>query len=158
MNIFPIKRKNDYVPAYLDPIGQLDHEIDHLFNWSFPTLFSPQDGLFNNQWAPAVDVVDHTDCLVVKAELPGIPKERIKVSVEDGFLKINGEKRHEENINKKGQFIRCERYYGKFQRIVKLPQSVDPTKAKANFIDGVLELNLPKKEEAKAKQIDIDVS
>ncbi len=107
-------------------------------------------------WTPTIDVVDEKDHLLVKADLPGLNKDDIRVSIEDGVLSIQGEKKEETEEKKKG-YLRAERFYGSFFRSVSLPSAVDDTKVKASYKDGVLELTLPKKEEAKPKQIKVDI-
>ena len=88
--------------------------------------------------------------LIATLDLPGMKKEDIEVSIQDGTLIIRGEKKEETERKEKGA-VRTERFYGSFHRAVNLPTAVDDTKVKANYKSGVLELTLPKKEEAKPK-------
>jgi HSP20 family protein len=106
--------------------------------------------------APAVDVFEEKDDIVVKAELPGIEKDNIEVNVSDHHLTIKGEKKKEEEV-KQEDYYRCERSYGSFLRTLELPADVKADKVKAAFKDGVLEVRLPKTEEAKTKEIKIKV-
>jgi HSP20 family protein len=110
-----------------------------------------------NAFYPALDVIEEKDQYVLKADLPGIKKEDIKVSVENGVLTIEGE-RKSETEHKDKQVHRVERSWGRFVRTLNLGTSVDQHKIRANYKDGVLELIVPKSEAAKPKAIDIQVS
>jgi HSP20 family protein len=106
-------------------------------------------------WAPAFDVYEEQDNIVVKAELPGMKKEDISVSLHDGALIISGERKNE--IKSEGREVyRAERFFGKFQRTVTLPTGVAAAQVKAEYKDGVLTVTLPKAEEAKPKQIEVN--
>jgi HSP20 family protein len=100
---------------------------------------------------PTVDIFDEGDNLVVKAELPGIKKEDIDISITDHTVKITGEKKREEKVEKKDYYWE-ERSYGSFTRSFQVPAEVQTDKVKANFKDGVLEIRMPKTPEAKAKE------
>jgi HSP20 family protein len=106
--------------------------------------------------APAVDVYEEKDEIVVKAELPGMDKSDIEVNLSDSQLTLKGEKKKEEKIEKENYF-RSERSYGAFVRSVGLPTDVQADKVKASFKNGILEVRLPKTEEAKAKEIKVKV-
>jgi HSP20 family protein len=106
--------------------------------------------------APSVDLFEEKDDIVVKAELPGIDKDNIEVNVSDHHLTIKGKKKKEEEV-KQEDYYRCERSYGSFLRTLELPKDVRADKVKASFKDGVLEVRLPKTEEAKAKEIKVKV-
>jgi HSP20 family protein len=106
--------------------------------------------------APAVDLYEEKDDIVVKAELPGMNKDDVEVNLSDHTLTIKGEKKHEEEI-KEENYYRSERSYGSFLRTLELPKDVHSEKVKASFKNGVLEVRLPKTEEAKAKEIKIKV-
>jgi len=107
-------------------------------------------------WAPAVDIYETENEIVLKAELPGVDKDDLEVKVENNTLILKGEKRQETEI-KKENYHRAERIYGQFQRIFTLPDTVDTDKIKASFKSGILTLTLPKKKEAKPKQITVKV-
>ncbi len=111
----------------------------------------------DQQWPVALDVVEEKEQYVLKADLPGIKKEDIKVSVENGILTIEGERKSEIEQKDK-QVHRLERSYGCFTRSLNLGAYVDTAKIMANYKDGVLELVVPKSEETKPKSIDIQVS
>lgn len=105
-------------------------------------------------FAPVVDVYETDQELVVKAELPGVKKENVEVSIRDNALHIRGEKK-EEKEEKTETYHRVERVYGRFERVVPLPTDVKVESAKAEFKDGVLEIRIPKAEGAKEKKIEI---
>jgi HSP20 family protein len=106
--------------------------------------------------APAVDVYEEKDDIVVKAELPGMEKDNIEVNLSGDRLTIKGEKKQEEEVKKEG-YYRSERSYGSFLRTLELPTEVQPDKVKASFKNGILEIHLPKTEEAKKKEIKVKV-
>ncbi len=135
------------------PLGRLTdlrEEIDRLFE---APLARTSEFL---GWAPAFDVYEEKDNFVVKAELPGMKKEDISVSLHDGNLIISGERKNE--VKSEGaEVYRAERYVGKFQRSVSLPMPVIAGKVTAEYKDGILTVTLPKSEEAKPKQIEVQV-
>lgn len=108
-------------------------------------------------WTPPFDVYEEKDNFIVKAELPGMKKEDISVSLQDGNLIISGE-RKSETRSEGTEIYRAERYFGKFQRMVSLPTTVAAGKVKAEYKEGVLTVTLPKTEEAKPRQIEVNVS
>jgi HSP20 family protein len=105
---------------------------------------------------PAVDVYEEKDEIVVKAELPGMEKNDIEVNISDSELTLKGEKKKEEKVEEEN-YYRCERSYGAFLRSVELPKEVQADKIKASFKNGILEVRLPKTEEAKTKEIKVKV-
>jgi HSP20 family protein len=106
--------------------------------------------------APVVDVFEEKDDIVVKAELPGMAKDNIEVNLTDHTLTIKGEKKKEEEV-KEENYYRTERSYGSFLRTLELPKDVHGDKVKASFKNGILEVRMPKTEEAKAKEIKVKV-
>lgn len=108
-------------------------------------------------WAPALDVYEDKDNFVVNTELPGLKREDIDVSLQDGVLVISGERKTEEKRTE-DEIRRQERFYGKFQRILTLPAPVAADKVKAQYKDGVLTITVPKAEEAKPRKIDVSVN
>jgi len=137
----------------MDRFTNLRNELDRLFEFSWP---SRDSGLFGG-WSPALDVYDSKDAFEVTCELPGMKKEDIDISVNEGILTISGE-RKQELEQQEGQTFRSERYFGKFQRSVTLPAAVNAEKVTASYKDGVLRVALPKAEEAKARHIEVSVS
>ena len=116
-----------------------------------------EDWALGGAWAPAVDIYEHEGNLVLKAELPGIDPKDVDVRVENNVLTLQGERKFESEV-KREEYHRVERAYGTFSRSFTLPNVVDTDKIKAEFKDGLLRVVLPKREEAKPKQISIAVS
>lgn len=137
-----------------DLLGIRD-EMNRLFDDFFGSL-SERSGetAAEGMWMPAVDISETEHDLVVTAELPGVKKDDVKLSVQDNTLTIKGEKKQEKET-KEENYHRVERTYGAFQRTFTLPAFVNSSKIKASFKDGVLKVRLPKREEAKAKEIPI---
>jgi len=133
-------------------LASLHDELNRLFDFSLP---SRDTGLFSG-WSPALDVYDNKDAFLVKVELPGMKKEDIEISLHDGVLTVSGERKHEVE-KKERQSFRSERYFGKFQRSVTLPAAVNVGGVKAAYKDGILSIDLPKAEEAKPRQIKVNV-
>jgi HSP20 family protein len=106
--------------------------------------------------SPSMDIFTEGDNVVVKAELPGMKKEDIDVSLTEDTITISGEKKKEEKIEKK-DYYSCERSYGSFKRSFSLPSEVQTEKASAKFKNGVLEIRIPKTEEAKKKEKKVTV-
>ena len=114
------------------------------------------DGVFAD-WAPAMDVQETTNEYLIKADLPELKKEDVKVSVEDGVLAVEGERKLEKEEKGK-KFHRVERSYGKFVRRMMLPTDIDQQKVVADFKDGVLNIHLPKSPAVKPRAIDVKVA
>lgn len=115
-----------------------------------------EEGIAASTWMPAVDIYETPDQVVMKAELPGLTREDIEINVRDNALSLRGQRKFEKDV-KEENYLRIERAYGSFQRSFTLPVTIQQDKIKAVFRDGVLELTLPKAEEARPKQIKIDV-
>lgn len=114
-------------------------------------------GTGNRMWAPAVDVYETKDELVVSAELPGVNEKEIQVTMTGDLLTIRGERSHERET-KEENYHRFERFFGKFERNVPVPIPVQAGKIRATYRNGVLEIHLPKAEEVKPREIKIDVT
>jgi HSP20 family protein len=138
-----------------DRLSSLRDEMNRLFDTSFPS-FGRDAGLFSG-WSPALDVYQDKDHVFVKAELPGMTKDEINISLQDDALVISGERKHEKESGE-GDAFRSERYFGRFHRSVTLPTRVEGDKVKATYKDGILTVTLPKVEDAKPKQIQVNVS
>jgi HSP20 family protein len=138
-----------------DRLSSLRDEMNRLFDTSFPS-FGRDAGLFSG-WSPPLDVYQDKDNVFVKAELPGMTKDEIDISLQDDALVISGERKHEKE-SKEGEAFRSERYFGRFHRSVTLPTRVDGEKVKATYKDGILTVTLPKAEDAKPKQIQVNAS
>jgi HSP20 family protein len=136
-------------------LNRIRNEINRIFQDPF-SMMTPSMSFFEG-WEPTIDVYEDKDKLTVKAELPGMKKEDIAVSLEGSTLTVSGERKQEQE-HKGGETYRSERFFGRFQRSITLSQQVDPKKIQANYKDGVLTVTLPKSEEAKRKQIEIKTS
>jgi HSP20 family protein len=136
-------------------LSTLRNEIDRLFEAPLTELARTSHLLSGS--APAVDIYEDKDNFVVKAELPGMKKEDIDVSLHDGSLSISGERKGEKKWEE-AEVYRAERFFGRFQRTVALPAPVASGGIKAQYKDGILTVTLPKAEEAKPKQIDVQVN
>ena len=136
-------------PLSFDRFALLRNELGRLFN---ATETSPEVA-----WSPALDVHADKDRYFVSLELPGLKKEDIKISLHEGVLTVSGERKDERTF-KDGETFRTERFFGKFERSVKLLAAVDSSKIAANYKDGILTVELPKAEEAKPKEIAVSVS
>ncbi len=108
-------------------------------------------------WAPAVDIFETEHELVVKADLPDIKPEELDIRVENNILTIRGERKFEKQVNE-NNYLRVERAYGSFSRSFSLANTVNSDAIKAEYKDGVLTLTIPKREEAKPKQIKVNVN
>ena len=135
-------------------LTDLRDEIDRLFESPLAELTRTTQ-VFSG-WTPAVDLFEDKDNFVVRAELPGMKKEDIDLSLHDGSLSISGERKSEEKYQD-AEAYRSERFFGRFQRTISFPASVAVEKTKAQYKDGVLTVTLPKTEEAKPKQIEVKV-
>ena len=118
---------------------------------------SEEDWALGGSWAPAVDIYEHEGNIVLTAELPGVDAKDVDIRVENNVLTLRGERKWSDDVQRES-YHRVERSYGGFTRSFTLPNVVDTDKIKADFKDGMLKLVLPKREEAKPKQISINVS
>jgi len=135
-------------------IVSLQDEMNRLFE-TFAKGTDTQS-LAEGTWAPSVDIYENKDSIIIDAELPGMDQKDISVTVNDNVLTIKGERKQEKEV-KEENYHRVERSYGSFTRSFNLPVGVKADAIKANYKDGVLKVMLPKAEEAKPKQISIDV-
>ncbi len=129
------------------------------FNRVFNELFTRAGQQDSNltTWAPAVDIREDEHALVVKADLPDIDPKDLDIRVENNILTIRGERKFE-NRNNEGNYLRVERAYGAFARSFALANTVNSDAIKADYQNGVLTLSIPKREEAKPKQIKVNVT
>lgn len=140
-----------------DPFRDLS-EIQSEMNRLFDSFFGRpgQGGGPERVWAPAIDMYETRDELVVQVELPGVNEKNVNVSITGDLLTIRGE-RHAADTANEGAYYRAERWYGKFERTIPLPFRVQVDKVKATFRDGVLSVKVPKAEEIKPREVKIDV-
>jgi HSP20 family protein len=141
-----------------DPFRELEDMSDRLNRmFSRPALRnSGKETMTVADWMPTVDISETDTEYLIKAELPEVKKEDVKVTVEDGVLTLQGERRQDKEEKGK-RYHRVERSYGSFVRSFSLPESVDEGGVKAEYKDGVLSLHLPKTEKVKPKAIDVKV-
>ncbi len=135
-------------------VTTLQDQINRLFNETFERT-GEQSNL--SAWAPAVDIYETEQELVVKADLPDVDPKDLDIRVENNLLTIRGERKFEKKVNEEN-YLRVERSYGSFARSFTLSNTVDSDAIKAEYQNGVLTLSIPKKEEAKPKQIKVNVS
>ena len=133
-------------------LNRIRNEINRIFE--SPLDFLTSSTSFFEGWEPIVDIYEDKDKITVRAELPGMKKEEIDVSLHGNTLVLSGERKHEAE-QKEGENYRAERFFGRFQRTITLPGPVDPNKIQAGYRDGVLAVTLPKSEESKLKQIQV---
>lgn len=142
-----------------DPFKELEEMNDRLNRVFGRGQFQPnnKEMIATPDWAPMVDISETVEEFVIKAELPEVKKEDVKVSVEGGVLRFEGE-RKQEREEKGKKFHRVERSYGRFMRSFALPDSIDEAAVKAEYKDGVLNIHLPKVAKAKPKSVEVKVS
>ncbi|MEA1888950.1 MAG: Hsp20/alpha crystallin family protein [Pseudomonadota bacterium] len=138
--------------------GLFNNNLDDVLEGFFrPYAVKPGD-VAGGGLVPAIDLHENDNSYTVRAEIPGVKKEDVDVTVHDGVLTINAESRYENEEKEDGRVIRQERRYGKYVRSIRLGKDVDENQVKASYKDGILELVLPKVEEVKPKKISIDVN
>jgi HSP20 family protein len=130
----------------------LQERMNSVLNDPYARLGSPMESA--SAWFPPVDIHEENDRIVLRAEIPGISREDIELSVENGTLTLRGEKKQEKQVESENAF-RQERFYGSFVRSFVLPALIEPDRIQATYRDGVLEVVIPKAEEAKPKKIKV---
>ncbi len=148
------------IMRWVDPFRELS-EIHERMNQLFDETFLPARGAeaapAAAMWSPAVDIYESGEDIVVKAEIPGVDRDDVAVEVKDGILTVRGERKFEKE-EKEENYHRIERSYGTFVRSFALPSSVDAGNVQAVLKDGVLEVKLPKKEQAKARKVNVTIN
>jgi HSP20 family protein len=153
------KPESAVLPTAFETMSRLEQDMERMFHefWRRPFPFlslwdqeRSWPGKMVSLQMPAVDVYEESDEVVVKAELPGLSKEDIDVTLTDSTLTLKGERKKEEEVKEKN-FYRSERSRGSFVRSIELPSEVKTDQTKASFKNGILEIRLPKTEEAKKK-------
>jgi HSP20 family protein len=141
---------------FLSPFEEMERMFENMwmrpwsFRWPGRLLTAPFEGRI-----PSVDVIDRDEEVLVRAELPGVDKKDLDVSMSDSEITIKGSTAREEK-EEKGEYYRHEISRGSFRRTVSLPAAIDAEKAKAQFKDGILEIRLPKRERAKRQRLSIE--
>jgi len=159
---FNLVRREPTIPFFRfggDPFYREMEDMSDRLNRFFGTWTRPyeKEALKLAEWAPAVDIQETEKEYLVKAELPEVNKEDVKVTVEEGVLTLQGERKQEKEEKGK-RFHRIERSYGTFLRTFTVPVDADPTKVAADFKDGVLRVHLPKTEKPHPKAIEVKVA
>lgn len=139
-----------------EDLMSIQDELGRFFDEFFGERLPVRTGKESPAWIPRVDISEKDDEIVVRADIPGMSKDDIKITLADNVLTISGEKKLERD-EKKENFHRVERIFGSFQRSFYIPTNVDASKIAAAYKNGVLEVKLPKKEEAKPKEIPVKV-
>ena len=139
----------------LTRLSALNDEMDRLFQTPFFGRGAEENDALAG-WTPAVDFLQDKDRFVLRAELPGLRREDIHVSLHEDVLTLSGERRQEKSADERGN-LRSERFYGRFERRLTLPVRVDAERVSAHYEDGILTVTLPKAEEAKPRQIEVNV-
>jgi HSP20 family protein len=143
-----------------DPFKEIEEMEKRLSTWlSHPAIRrdSEKEALTVAEWSPLVDITEDEKEYVIKAEIPEMKKDDIKISVQDDVLSISGERKYEKEEKGK-KYHRVERAYGSFMRSFTLPEDADGSKVNAEYKDGVLKIHLPKSEKAKPKAIEVKVA
>jgi HSP20 family protein len=131
--------------------------MNRLFDPSSAPGFTGREDRLLGVWSPPLDVYQDKDHVFVKVELPGMKKEDIQISLHENTLTISGERKQEREV-KEGDGYRSERFFGRFHRSITLPVAVQANNVKAQYKDGILAVSLSKAEEAKPRQIEVQVS
>jgi HSP20 family protein len=142
-----------------EPVRELNtiqSEMNRLFNTFFETTHPGNGGSTLRRWVPAMDLVETEGEFVLRADLPGVSQDDVKIELQDQVLTISGERKAEHEERKEG-YYRVERSSGAFSRSLTLPEGVDPNAVKASFDNGVLEVRIPKPEERKPRRVEISV-
>jgi HSP20 family protein len=143
-----------------NPFNELEdisNRLNQMFGRPVVSAAADQQMLKVADWTPSVDISETDQAYLIKAEIPEVKKEDVKVTIDDGMITIQGERKMEKEEKGK-KFHRIERSYGSFVRSFRLPDGVDESKAKAEFKDGMINVTLPKSEKAKSKAVEVAVS
>jgi HSP20 family protein len=144
--------------ARWDPARELEEMTDRLSRLvGRPAATGAEEALVTADWAPIVDIQETDKEYLVKAELPEVKKDDVKVTIKDGLLTLEGERRQEKDEKTK-KFHRVERSYGKFVRAFSMPEDADDQKVHADFKEGVLNVHIAKSEALKAKAVEVKVA
>ncbi|MGB5261684.1 MAG: Hsp20/alpha crystallin family protein [Gammaproteobacteria bacterium] len=156
-------RKTGTTPAVTSPWDEMEQWLNafgrsgwlHPLPWNWPSKMMEDTGPFEGRM-PKVDMVERKGEVVIHAELPGVKKDDVEVTLAENTVTIEAHTSHEEKQEEKGKYYRREMSRGDFRRTLTLPCSVDEASTKASFADGVLELTLPKTEKTSSKKVKVD--
>ena len=151
----PIKEVAEWNP--FRELDEMNNRLSRFFGTSTPRNGNGREEITVAAWAPLVDITEDDKEYVIKAELPEVKKNDVKVRVEDGVLYITGT-RHLETEEKGKRYHRVERAYGSFTRSFTLPEDADPQQVNAEFKDGILSVHVAKDENARPKSIEVKIS
>jgi HSP20 family protein len=157
MNLIPYRRRSSV--GRFSPFGlieDLQTDLNRFFDSSLLNMSKDFSEHPAATWLPSTDIHDMEDKLLVQTDLPGLNKDDIEVSVQGNTLFIRGEKKHEDKVQDTG-YIRSERFFGQFERALPLTDDIDSSKIDASYKNGVLTVAIAKKEEAKPKQITVNI-
>ena len=133
-----------------------NHKFDEMFEEALGSLFPVRDEESKGSTTrPNVDIYETDESYVLNVDLPGVNKEDIKIDLNDNHLTVKAEKKFEDKVSKEN-YVRIERSHGTFLRSFSLSENVDGKNVKASYNDGVLEVTLPKRKQAKTKQIEVN--
>jgi HSP20 family protein len=134
----------------------MQREINRMFDGFFRGSVREDDAIQASAWMPAADVAEHEDTYEVRMEIPGVAKEDVRITIQENILTVRGEKKKEKET-RGSRYHAVERSYGSFQRSFTLPSTVNADAIEAEYRDGILQMSLPKAEEARQKQIEVKV-
>ena len=137
-------------------VSSLQDRINRMFEDFFPRSRELDEEIGVCAWQPAVDIYETGESLIIQAELPGVNKEDVSVELKDNILTLKGERKVEKKIEEQ-RYFRKERCFGTFNRSFNLRESVQPEKIKAKFKEGILEIEIPRAEAERPKQITVDI-
>jgi HSP20 family protein len=159
MNMNALTRWNPFRTVGWDPFKDLEEFEQRLASTMgrSMTKSNGEEGMTPVDWAPLVDISEDEKEFVLKAELPGLKREEVKVTVEEGVMTISGERKAEKE-EKTRKYHRIERSYGRFERTFALPEKADPAKVTAEFKEGVLQVHLPKTEKSTAQAVEVKIA
>lgn len=155
MKLVRFSQPDTYHISPFDQLNALQRELNRFLDLPLPAFSRPGE-LFGG-WSPALDLYEDKENLYVRLEVAGFRKEDLDISLHDGALSITGERKVEDKTAA-AEIHRSERFFGRFHRTISLPKPVKAEKVKANYKDGVLAVTLPKTEEARPKQIEVQVN
>jgi HSP20 family protein len=149
--------KTMQLTRHCDPTGHVDFQAGvQLFQDAVNRLFSEPSS--TRLWAPAVDILETENQLILRADLPDVDMKDIQIEVEGGTLTVKGERKFEKATESAVGYHRIERNYGQFMRCFSVPETVDADQVKASYKNGVLTVTLPKKEAAKPRTVKVEVT